>query len=94
MIEKFNSTKLNQKKVIKYTSIGVLGLSVANIITINSNKVDKFVFTDIKGYLLKSNFNLLSTPIPNWFVIFTLVSTVLIVYYGVFHKYFRRMRNK
>lgn len=93
-MEKYNSTKLNQKKVIKYTGIGILGLSVANLIVKNSNKVDRFIFTDIKGYLLKSNFNLLLTPMPNWFVIFTLISTVLIVYYGVFHKYFRSVKNK
>lgn len=94
MIEKYNSTKLNQKKVIKYASIGVLGLSVANIITINSDKVDKFIFTDIMGYLQQSNFSLLLTPIPNWFIIFILISTGLIAYYGIFYKHFRRVKNK
>ena len=94
MIEKFNPTKLNQKKAIKYASTGVLGLGVANAIIINSAKVDKFIFTDIMGYLQKSNFSLLLTPIPNWFVIFSLISAGVIIYYGVFHKYFRSVKNK
>lgn len=94
MIEKYISTKLNQKKVIKYTSIGVLGLSLANVIVVNSSKVDKFIFSDIKGYLLQSEFNLLLTPIPNWFVIFILISAGVLIYYGVFHKYFGSVKNK
>lgn len=66
-------SEINQKKIIKTTSIGIVGLGAFKIVYEYSNAVDNFIFSNIKEFLLSSNFSLLGISIPNWFSLALLV---------------------
>lgn len=71
---------INHKKVIKYTSVGVLGMGIANMIALNSAKVDKFFLKDIGTFLKGSKYDFMYFPIPNWFILFAIISYIVILY--------------
>lgn len=87
-----NLVNVIQKKAIKYTSSAVLGVGIAKIISINSNRVDKFLFHDIGNFLNSSKYGFMYTSIPNWFLILCILGYGVIAGATV-RKYVKEMKK-
>jgi hypothetical protein len=83
---------INQKKVIKTTSIGVLGLGAFKFIANYSNVVDNFIFSNSKEFLLNSNLSFLSIAIPNWFSLILLLGFVVSMSVDIYSKIIKKSR--
>lgn len=83
---------INQKNIIKTTSIGILGLGTFKIISNYSGAVDNFIFSNFKGFLLNSNFSLLGIAIPNWFSIALLLMVVACSSVDIYTKIIKKSR--
>lgn len=70
--------EIDSKKLIKYLTAGVGGLSIANLIVKNSSKIDTFVFKTFPKFLHQSDFYLLTyLPIVNWFSLTMVLSLIV-----------------
>lgn len=85
-------SEINQKKIIKTTSIGIVGLGVFKMVYKYSNAVDNFIFSNFKGFLLNSNFSLLGIAIPNWFSIALLLMVVACSSVDIYTKIIKKSR--
>lgn len=85
-------SEINQKKIIKTTSIGIVGLGAFKIISNYSGAVDNFIFSNFKGFLLNSNFSLLGIAIPNWFSIALLLMVVACSSVDIYTKIIKKSR--
>lgn len=69
---------INHKKIIKYTSIGIAGVSISKAIVANSRAVDKFFLKDLPMFLSRSDYRFMSyLHVPNWFSVFTILSLII-----------------
>lgn len=84
---------MNQKRTIKYLSCGVAGLSVANIIVKYSERIDSFFFNDIGDFLNGSKYNLMSIPIPNWFILACLGGYGTVSFFVIYNKYIKELKK-
>jgi len=76
---------INQKKVIKATSIGILGLGAFKVIS-------NFIFSNTKEFLLNSNLSFLGIAIPNWFSLVLLLGFAVSVSVDVYFKIIKKSR--
>lgn len=67
-----------QKKVIKYASISVAGVSLSKVIVISSKNVDTFFIKQLPLFLKSSNFTFMRyIAVPNWFSLCMILCLIL-----------------
>lgn len=84
--------RINHKKVIKTTSIGIVSLGVFKLISNYSDLVDKFIFANVKEFLQDCDILFLGIPVPNWFTVILVLGFIAGISIDVYFKIIKKSR--